>query len=270
MRPSPILFRLQAGIRCLLPSLALRVACSSLAFAAMAGHAQAPTKSEDAPAAAMPPAALLAPPPGLPDPAAPPPAGPAQAGRAPAPPPAGNAIETVNRTTSIQRWLINPNGDVDGMILADGTQATLPPHLSARVLQIARIGEPVALSGWREGTVLAVREVRNVASGSRVADHGPDGPPGPLPATGLQPMAVSSRIDMLLRGPRGEVNGALLHSGDVVRFPPPAAQAFDALLQPGRKLYARGFGTRNAQGSAFEATALGTDETDVRQIFVRQ
>jgi hypothetical protein len=57
-----------------------------------------------------------------------------------APPPAyGNATAPIV-TGRITKFLINPNGDVDGLLLGDGTQVNFPPHLSAALTHGQRTG----------------------------------------------------------------------------------------------------------------------------------
>jgi hypothetical protein len=62
---------------------------------------------------------------------------------------------------------------------------------------------------------------------------------------------------MALHGPRGEVNGALLEDGTVLRLPPPEAERFTILLQPGQTVVAEGSEYGNALGKAFEVSQLG-------------
>src|SRR6218665_2248341 len=52
-------------------------------------------------------------------------------------------------TGRLQRWLPNANGEVDGFLLADGTQVAIAPHLSAELLQAVKPGDSVEVSGWR-------------------------------------------------------------------------------------------------------------------------
>jgi hypothetical protein len=62
---------------------------------------------------------------------------------------------------------------------------------------------------------------------------------------------------MTLHGPHGEVNGALLEDGTVLRLPPPEADRFADLLQPGEALVAEGDGLANILGKVLEVRQLG-------------
>jgi hypothetical protein len=211
------------------------------------------------PAAARPgpgPAAMMPPPPPL----------------APPPPIADAGVSTTAITGRIQRWLLNPNGDVDGLLLADGTQVAFPPHLSTAVLQIAKPGDSVKVSGWRASgaPVMRASSLTATAGGRSVVDQPPApgmAPPPPRDPSSLASMTASGKVSRVLYTDRGDANGVLLDSGDIVRFPPQAASGVTPPVQVGSTLSARGWGTRNALGSAFEATAMGSSPDSLRDLF---
>jgi hypothetical protein len=173
-------------------------------------------------------------------------------------------------TGRLQRWLVNPNGEVDGLLLADGTQVNLPPHLSADLPQAARPGDTVQVQGWRMPGAPVLRALRLTAGGRTVEDAPPapgNAPPVPPEPAALTAMSASGRVERLLYTPRGDANGVLLDDGSIVRFPPHVGTALAAALRPGRPLFARGWGSRNPQGSALAATALGPSEDSARELF---
>ena len=181
--------------------------------------------------------------------------------------PVGTAPTVAGR---LERWLVTPNGTVDGFLLADGTQVNSPPHLSAAWLQAARPGDTVQVSGWRTPQVPVLRATRLTVGDRTVEDTPPAaGMPPPLPpeAGALAAISASGRVVRQLYTPRGEANGVLLDSGSIVRFPPHVGTAMAAAIQPGSTLFARGWGSRAPQGTALEATALGTSSDTVRALF---
>ena len=185
---------------------------------------------------------------------------------------AGTATPVV--TGRIQRWLVNPNGEVDGLLLADGTQVGFPPHLSADVQAALKVGDSVEVSGWRAPNAPVVRAagLKATASGRSVADKPPvDGemraPRAPRDPGALTAMNASGRVARILYTGRGDANGVLLDSGAIVRFPPHVGTAYASAIQPGSVLEARGWGTRGANGSALEATALGSSTETMRDLF---
>ena len=188
----------------------------------------------------------------------------------PPPPPSGAPAPVV--TGRIQQWLINPNGDVDGLLLADGTQVAFPPHLSATVQQTMKPGDTVQVAGWRAPNVSVVRAATLTAttSGRSVSDQPPGFgamPPRPREPGALTAMSASGRVARQLYTDRGDANGVVLDNGTIVRFPPHVGAQLAPTLQAGSTLHAKGWGSRGAQGSALEATAIGTTADGMRELF---
>ncbi|MGO9935640.1 MAG: hypothetical protein ACLPV8_28055 [Steroidobacteraceae bacterium] len=175
-------------------------------------------------------------------------------GVAPSPP---GAVAAPVVTGRIKTLLMNPNGDIDGLLLTDDTQVNFPPHLSEALLQIARIGDTVSVQGFRGygAGVLHATVITNTSSGRSMIDEppAPDRQPPPLALTAI---TASGHVSQLLHADMGEVNGALLDDGTIVRFPPPFGVQLQNVLQPNVQLTATGFGTQKGLGRALEATSL--------------
>jgi hypothetical protein len=71
---------------------------------------------------------------------------------------------------------------------------------------------------------------------------------------------------MPLHGPQGEVNGALLEDGTVLRLPPPAAMTFAALLQTGQTIVAEGVEWMSALGKVMEVRQIGPSRTQLNWV----
>ncbi len=196
---------------------------------------------------------------------------PAQAGVVPPPPIASNSTADAPVTSGrLQQWLLNPNGDVDGFLLADGTQVAFAPHLSAELLQVLKPGDAVQVSGWRTPSlpVLRATSVTASATGRSVADTPPaPGMRAPREPGALAAMTASGRVMRVLYTDRGDANGVLLEGGNIVRFPPHLGATLTPGLQVGRTVYARGWGSRNTQGNALEATAIGPTAEGMQELF---
>jgi hypothetical protein len=85
---------------------------------------------------------------------------------------------------TVQRFTLTPRGDLDGFVLADGTDVHLPPHLSAQLAAAVRPGDSVSVRGYRSATVplIVAAAVTNPATNQTVVDQGPP-PPGFAPPT---------------------------------------------------------------------------------------
>ncbi|WP_372361921.1 hypothetical protein ACCQ10_01105 [Xanthomonas sp. NCPPB 1325] len=201
----------------------------------------------------------------------PPPAPNGPVGSPPAPP-TPVAATPVRVSGSVERFLLNPNGEVDGLWLRDGTQVGFPPHLSTEVKAAVRSGDNVVVQGFRLGNlpVLRVSSIRSGRSGREVVDRPPafGAPPPPPPTPGqLTPLQSDGTIQRLVYGPAGEVHGALVSDGTVVRMPPHLALQFSDLLRVGAPLSANGFGVATPDGRAIEATQVGRDRASLRALF---
>jgi hypothetical protein len=182
-------------------------------------------------------------------------AGLAMAQQTPAPP-AGDATEVKGK---VAQYSLTPRGAVDGLILADGTEAYLPPHLSTQIVFAVRPGDAVTIEGRKTvaNPVVAVDSVTNDASGA-VVKAGP-------PATPQQ-LDDASRIKLQLHDLDGHINGVLLEDGVIVRMPAPDAEQDAAGLAVGQPLYVRGDGLSGPLGKAIAAREIGPANTKLIKV----
>jgi hypothetical protein len=159
----------------------------------------------------------------------------------------------------VSRMLINPYGEVDGLRLADGAIIKFPPHMAAELIAAVKPGQMVRVFGRIEarGSVEA-DSIVNMTTAQTVFNQPPLAGVRRLPphlrAQSLQTQKVEGRIDTVLTGPRGEINGVILADGSVVRFPPDSARLS---MQQGAPFAASGLGTRNVYGTSLEAVRMG-------------
>lgn len=203
------------------------------------------------------------------------PPSPSAAPAAPAPPPPApvaapppiydpQQLPAINGT--VTRYTLTPRGDVDGLILADGTEVHFPPHLSTQLVYAIRPGDGVTVRGLKALSIpmIAAVSITNDRSGQTVTDNGPGFGPGPKgPRQAGQPMTVQGRVQMALHGPRGNVNGALLEDGTILRLPPPEAERLPALLVPGQVVTAQGDATTTPMGRVLDVQAIGPSPTQL-------
>ncbi|MFC7478141.1 hypothetical protein ACFQS7_27595 [Dankookia sp. GCM10030260] len=154
---------------------------------------------------------------------------------------------------TIARYTLTPRGEVDGFLLRDGTQVHVPPHLSTQLVFAVRPGDAVTVRGLKAlgAPLVSAVSVANDDGGVAVVDAG-GGPRG-----AQRPMQVAGKVQATLRGPRGEVNGAVLEDGTILRLPPREAERFADLLQPGQTVAARGDGLSGPLGTVVAAHGFG-------------
>ncbi|WP_407154931.1 hypothetical protein [Bradyrhizobium sp. STM 3557] len=165
---------------------------------------------------------------------------------------------------TVKQYTLTPRGDVDGLILSDGTEVKLPPHLTAQVVFAIRPGDEVSIRGLRARAIPLVdaSSVTNVATGKSVVDNGP--PDGPASRTADR--TISGHIASLLHGKRGEVNGALLEDGTELRLPPAEADRLSDWLRPGQAISIRGDLLETPLGKLVDVRSIGTSPDRLTEI----
>jgi hypothetical protein len=167
----------------------------------------------------------------------------------------------------VKQYTLTPRGDVDGLILNDGTEVTLPPHLTSQIVFTVRPGDAVTIRGLKARALPLVEaaSVTNFATGASVADNGP--PDGPGRSASEQ--MLSGKIASQLHGKRGEINGAVLDNGTIVRLPPPEGARIEAMIQPGQSVAVRGATLKTALGTVVDVTAIGASPDQLTELTAR-
>jgi hypothetical protein len=77
----------------------------------------------------------------------------------------------------VAQYSLTPRGDVDGLILTDGTEVHLPPHLGTQLVYAVKPGDAVTVRGLRARAIPMVKamSISNDATGTTVSDNGPGG-----------------------------------------------------------------------------------------------
>lgn len=162
----------------------------------------------------------------------------------------------------VSRVLVNPLGEVDGILLETGSIVTFPPHMGVQLAAAIKAGDRVSVKGYPEtpGQIKGY-VITNTRTNQSVMTlpKPPEGikPPPHLRGVGLKEMQAEGEVRHVRHGGKGEINGVILSDGTIVRFPRDAAYRFGSLFQVGQRIAAKGFGTETEYGRALEATALG-------------
>src|SRR6476659_1533865 len=162
----------------------------------------------------------------------------------------------------VDRYLLNPRGDVNGLLLRDGSQMHVTLRAAEDLTKNIQPGDRVRVHGRRVSDSPLVRPdvIINVTDGrSFTVPYRLDleMPPREERPAVNEMMAIGT-IEVLLYDPlKGVVNGALLSDGTQFRLPPDVGEHFHASLQKDMDVEVRGYGTATAYGSALEATAIG-------------
>jgi hypothetical protein len=191
------------------------------------------------------------------------------------PPPASGPAQPGLVSGVVSHFLLTPRGELEGVLLADGTEVHTPPHLTDQLAAAVRIGDQVQAQGWRIGAINMIEAytMTDLRTGQTVVNQGPPPPgsrPPPLPpgvpAPGAQVGTVVSRVQQPIYGPRGDINGALLEDGTEIKMPPHIAWQMGSLLQPGQQIAAQGFVLSTPYGRVMEVQALGPSPNQLTAI----
>ena len=162
----------------------------------------------------------------------------------------------------VDRYLLTPRGDVNGLLLRDGSQMHVTLRAAEDLTKNIQPGDRVLVHGRRVSGSPLVRPdvIINVTDGrSFTVPYRLDleMPPREERPAVNEMMAIGT-IEVLLYDPlKGIVNGALLSDGTQFRLPPDVGEHFHASLRRDMDVEVRGYGTATAYGSALEATAIG-------------
>src|SRR5260370_8508880 len=131
----------------------------------------------------------------------------------------------------VQQFTLTPRGDIDGLILSDGTEVKTPPHLSTEIAYSVKPGDTVTVHGLRAAVLPLVQAVSitDEQTGRTVVDTGPPGPgrrpaappppppwPGAPPAGPAAPIpglpAAQGRVPITLHGPQAHLTRPCPHA----------------------------------------------------------
>ncbi|HDR9027416.1 hypothetical protein [Burkholderia vietnamiensis] len=162
--------------------------------------------------------------------------------------------ETRGRVT---QFLLNPHGEVDGLILDGQLQVHVPPHLGRALVRHVASGDRIRVRGVKPRGADMVAAVQLTArDGAELADTGPGPEPHARPHPAREPIDVCGQIAFALHGPRGECNGALLTSGAALRMPPHAAAELADYLRPGTHVQVWGDAVVTPHGTTIDVVEI--------------
>ncbi len=176
-------------------------------------------------------------------------------------------------TGVVDCFLLNGEGEADGLALKDGTEVHFPPHMGSDVLAAVRPGSTVQVRGVRPRGVAMVAAVSIAPEeGARIVDAGPPEDDEGRKAARKQAhtkrtaMEAQGVVRQLLHGPKGEVRGVVLQDGRSGRFPPHAAQDLAAMLVPNASVLLRGEGLVTPHGTIIAVREVGMSADDLRPV----
>lgn len=172
-------------------------------------------------------------------------------------------------TGTVERYLPNPRGEVDGLIFREGPQVVFPPDVAEAVRRDAPAGRSVIVWGIRARSAPVITMLAFAPSSDAtpvVVDRFYWRLGGRVPREGSAPLRLSGTVKQPYYTPQGEVAGAILDDGSVVLVPASAIEGVRDLLKPGQALAAAGSGQEGPDGRALLANQLGAAPDALRPL----
>jgi hypothetical protein len=162
----------------------------------------------------------------------------------------------------VDRYLLNPRGKVDGLLLEDGTQMHVTLRAAEDLTKAIQPGDHVRIHGRRIANLPLIEPDVIINVTDETSFSIPYRLDLPMPrreeAPTVNEMRATGTIEVLLYDSlKNVVNGALLSDGTQVRLPPDVGEHFHRSLRPSMEVEVRGHGTTTPYGSVMEATAIG-------------
>jgi hypothetical protein len=161
----------------------------------------------------------------------------------------------------VVQYIPTPRGDVDGLLLSDGTEVQIGPAASTQLVFAIKPGDTVTAHGLKAKALplFAAASITNDATGITVL-----GGPGHMHER--TQVSVEGHVKVALHDMRGETNGVLLDDGTVVRLPPPEVKKLGDALAVGKDIVVRGDGYAGPLGKAVGAHEIGPDAAHLTRI----
>ncbi|AUT00980.1 hypothetical protein CLI64_11530 [Nostoc sp. CENA543] len=167
-------------------------------------------------------------------------------------------------TGNVERYLLNKEGLVNGILLHNAKQITLPPHLHEQILAaikpgdtvevVGKLGTPSVYGQEIEGNVITNTETKAVVTkkGKPKRKHKVD-------ENSLTLIKINDTVQHWLVDDDGKLRGAILTSGTQVHLVKPLAKQLDQVAKIGSRIKADGVGRRTNHGEVVEVISLDID-----------
>jgi hypothetical protein len=173
---------------------------------------------------------------------------------------------------AVEGFIVNRHGEIDGLLLAGPRPTSLlvcmPPHLADAIEAEIKRGDTICVRGVRPRQADIIAAISLTAgTGAVIVDNGPghedeseargrDGKPQRMEAKGI--------VRLSLFGPKGELRGALLRDGTVIRIGAKEAASVAELFFPGASVAACGEGLHTKHGRVIAAEEVGPDHHSMK------
>ncbi len=169
---------------------------------------------------------------------------------------------------TVERFILDPRGEVEGLLLADGTQLYVTSRAEDQVIRAFKPGDRVRVYGRLKADERLVQPdvIKNLTRGTTFTVPLRLDLPMQEQARRLSvtEMNATGTIRLVFYHPlKRIVQGMILSDDTQIRLPPDTSPELRESFHVGDVLTIRGNGTANQFGRAIEAVAIGRDSTSL-------
>ena len=157
----------------------------------------------------------------------------------------------------LERWLMNPAGEIDRALLREGVQVIFPPSEAEALVAAIQPDANFTAYGIRSRNAPVVTMLAWARNDTDTASFVASPAWFASESRGREELTIQGRIQAPLLTPQGEGMGVILEDGNLIRLPVAAHDALEDRLKPGEVVAAAGLGSRRGPRMALDAVRIG-------------
>lgn len=168
-------------------------------------------------------------------------------------------------TGTVGQFLLAPHGEVEGLLLKDGTSVLLSSRAADELTKHIKPGDKIVVSAATtvppsspQGRGVKANAVTTERSNKTITDQPPGDTPADTRRASGRRMEVRGKIVRVLRDEKGNADGVLLTGGQQVRLDSEWARELAKLNEdsPGSEVRVAGMGVKNDFGTVVDAVSV--------------
>jgi ribosomal protein L21 len=165
---------------------------------------------------------------------------------------------------NVERYLLNKEGLVDGLLLNDDKHVKFPPHLHDQILAAIKPGDTVEVVGKLGtpsvyGQEIEASIITNTQTKAVVTKKGKPKRKQKVNENNLTLIKIDDTVQHWLVDDDGKIRGAILTSGTQVHLAKPLAKQLEKVTKIGNRIKADGVGRQTTNGEVVEVISLDID-----------
>ncbi|CAB1274746.1 hypothetical protein [Candidatus Nitrosacidococcus tergens] len=162
----------------------------------------------------------------------------------------------------VQQYILNTKGEIDGLLLKEGMEIITPSELSTVLAYSIHPNDRIIVYGIKEADIPLIEAllIANQTNGKEVVIDIQN------KKKKVNYLKVEDEVRMVLHGSRGEVEGAILNDGTIIRLLPAQFHQFGELIHQGESLFVEGNEIESVLGQVIEVKKLGATKNNLKSV----